>query len=170
MPVIAELMACVAYIITYHWVIGLVLDLTHNLLLVICGFPKCSFKHFHPGGGVFCVLEKHWPAYNIVSIRICSCRKWLVLRRVWSWPLLARVLFICPLYSVSLYNQTFSQQIKKLISELQHFYKPLPGLMWQNQLGMFQVVTGGSVKYQRRKKILTLHITWTQMWLSDGRA
>lgn len=100
---------------------------------------------------IVCVLEKQWPAYNIVSIRICSCRKWLALKSVWSWPLLARVP-VCTLFSLSLHNQTFPQQLKKLTAELQHSYKSLPDLMWQNQLGVFQVVTGGSLKHKRKKK------------------
>lgn len=96
------------------------------------------------------VLEKQWPAYNIVSIRICSRRKWLALKSVWSWPLLASVPVVCTLYRVSFYNQTFPQQLKKLIAELQHSYKSLPDLMWQNQLGVFQVVTVGSLKHKRK--------------------
>ena len=114
------------------------------------------------------VLEKHWPAYNI---GICSCRKWLALKSVWSWPLLARVPAICTLYRVSLHNQTLPQQLKKWLQSCST-YKSLPSLMWQNQLGVFQVVTVGRLKHKRKNLFFfsTLHITWTQMWLSDGRA
>lgn len=95
------------------------------------------------------VLEKHWPAYNIVFIGICSCRKWLALKSVWSWPLLARVPVICTLYRVSLHNQTLPQQLKKWLQSCST-YKSLPSLMWQNQLGVFQVVTVGRLKHKRK--------------------
>lgn len=149
--------------------------LRHIFLLVITRFPVMWLQTFPPRGrGAVPVSpldcqKKQWPAYNLASIRICSRRKWLALKSVWSWPLLARVPVVCTLHRVSHHNQTFPQQPKSWL-QLHLSYKSLPDLMWPNQLGVFQVVTVGSITRKTNFFFLTLHNMWAQLWLSDGRA